>query len=114
MSWTTLDIRGHLIYIHSTSKESKMSHTPMCLWCDKQEIGSEIPSEMFCSDACLGEWEAVQAMDMDADEDGEEYFEDEDGDNLSDIEADADTLTSAGYGTDEDYGYFGDNEGMEW
>jgi hypothetical protein len=27
---------------------------------------------------------------------------------MSDVEADADTLASAGYGTDEDYGYFGD------
>ena len=28
-------------------------------------------------------------------------------DNLTDVEADADTLASAGWGTDEDYGYFG-------
>lgn len=28
----------------------------------------------------------------------------------SDAEADADTLASAGMGTDEDYGYFGDND----
>ena len=27
---------------------------------------------------------------------------------MTDVEADADTLASAGYGTDEDYGYFGD------
>jgi len=26
-----------------------------------------------------------------------------------DVEADADTLASAGYGTDEDYGYYGDD-----
>jgi hypothetical protein len=26
----------------------------------------------------------------------------------SDVEADADALASAGWGTDEDYGYFGD------
>jgi hypothetical protein len=31
-----------------------------------------------------------------------EYFE------MSDVEADADTLASAGHGTDEDYGYYGD------
>ena len=31
-------------------------------------------------------------------------------DNMTDIEADADTLKSAGMGTDEDYGYFGNNE----
>ncbi len=27
---------------------------------------------------------------------------------MSDVEADADTLASAGHGTDEDYGYYGD------
>jgi len=30
-------------------------------------------------------------------------------DNMTDVEADADTLASAGYGTDEDYGYFGED-----
>lgn len=30
-----------------------------------------------------------------------------DGDNLTDAEADAMTLASAGMGTDEDYGYYG-------
>jgi len=29
-------------------------------------------------------------------------------DNLTDVEADADTLASAGYGTDEDYGQYDD------
>ena len=28
-------------------------------------------------------------------------------DTMTDVEADADTLTSAGWGTDEDYGYYG-------
>ena len=28
---------------------------------------------------------------------------------MTDVEADADTLASAGYGTDEDYGYYGDD-----
>lgn len=28
-------------------------------------------------------------------------------DDMTDVEADADTLKSAGWGTDEDYGYFG-------
>ena len=27
---------------------------------------------------------------------------------MTDVEADADTLASAGYGTDEDYGYYGE------
>jgi len=36
---------------------------------------------------------------------------DYEGDNfLTDAEADADALASAGLGTDEDYGYYGDSE----
>lgn len=31
-------------------------------------------------------------------------------DGMSDVEADADTLRSAGWGTDEDYGYFGEDD----
>jgi hypothetical protein len=31
-------------------------------------------------------------------------------DNMTDAEADADTLASAGWGTDEDYGYHGGDE----
>lgn len=31
------------------------------------------------------------------------------GYEMSDVEADADTLASAGWGTDEDYGYYGDD-----
>jgi hypothetical protein len=33
-------------------------------------------------------------------------------DGLTDVEADSMTLASAGYGTDEDYGYFGDESFM--
>ncbi len=36
-------------------------------------------------------------------------YEDEPWDGFrDDVEADADALASAGYGTDEDYGYYGD------
>ena len=40
------------------------------------------------------------------------YFDDnyeEFGDGMTDVEADADTLRNAGWGTDEDYGFFGDD-----
>lgn len=37
----------------------------------------------------------------------EEY--DEIGDGMTDVEADADTLRSCGWGTDEDYGFFGED-----
>ena len=41
-----------------------------------------------------------------------EEYDYDDSDGWSDVEADADTLASAGWGTDEDYGSF-DND-MEW
>lgn len=47
----------------------------------------------------VGEWE----FEEDSDEDYEGY-------QMSDAEADADALASAGHGTDEDYGYYGNDE----
>jgi hypothetical protein len=49
-------------------------------------------------------------------DDAAQYDEDdwEDPTGLTDVEADAATLASAGWGTDEDYGYFGDDFGGEW
>ena len=35
-------------------------------------------------------------------------WEEDTEDTMTDVEADADTLASAGYGTDEDYGYYGE------
>jgi hypothetical protein len=35
-------------------------------------------------------------------------WEDDAEDTMTDVEADADALASAGYGTDEDYGYYGE------
>jgi hypothetical protein len=52
--------------------------------------------------------------------DGEFYARMEDDeygpdDGMTDVEADADTLASAGWGTDEDYGSFGDDVlGSNW
>ena len=40
---------------------------------------------------------------------GSSFYNQDDGDNMSDVEADANTLASAGMGTDEDYGdFYGD------
>ena len=45
----------------------------------------------------------------------DEYYGDEEYDGFrDDVEADADTLASAGWGTDEDYGYYGENEDWEY
>lgn len=40
----------------------------------------------------------------------DEYYDEPEDQFRDDVEADADALTSAGYGTDEDYGYFGGDE----
>jgi len=45
-------------------------------------------------------------MNEDVVEVDEEYETEYD---MSDVEADADTLVSIGWGTDEDYGYYGDD-----
>lgn len=41
-------------------------------------------------------------------EDGEDDSEGEEEDSLDDSWYDSDTLASAGWGTDEDYGYYGE------
>jgi hypothetical protein len=59
---------------------------------------------------------AAEPADEDAYVDGNDVSEyadehDEPSDGFrNDVEADADTLASAGYGTDEDYGYYGGDE----
>ena len=46
--------------------------------------------------------------DSDFDESFDNWFDFEDEDDfLSDLEADADAFASIGWGTDEDYGYYG-------
>jgi hypothetical protein len=50
----------------------------------------------------------------DVDEAYEEPDEWDDSDGLTDAEADAMTLAGAGYGTDEDYGYYGDDFEGGW
>ena len=50
------------------------------------------------------------AQEIDFDVDDQTPQENEFHDMMSDVEADADTLRCAGMGTDEDYGYFGENE----
>lgn len=54
----------------------------------------------FCKPENEGiEWKAHEVITLD---------NDTDSDTMSDMDADADALASAGWGTDEDYGYYGD------
>ena len=69
-----------------------------------------------CCGCCPSSQEAYydyrEEIDLDPWADAMDGWGDEDvewEDSYSDVEADADTLASAGYGTDEDYGYYGDD-----
>lgn len=63
----------------------------------------------------------IANLDMDCDEQDDDNDDDEHGfirepreDNFrDDVDADANTLASAGWGTDEDYGYFGEDNGWD-
>lgn len=52
-------------------------------------------------DGCLAMDDEGRPMDDEFMGETDEY---DDGDNMTDVEADADTLASAGWGTNEDYG----------
>lgn len=88
-----------------TSNGEYMSHTPICPICDTYEVGT-FPggTDEYCSPTCEGaahaEWDALT---ISADE-----WNDGEPEGSHDLSDDADALASAGYGTDEDYGYYGD------
>lgn len=64
----------------------------------------------FCIPGCLPEGDEVGPFDTEEEalEHARLDLEDEPQD-MTDVEADADTLKSAGWGTDEDYGYYGED-----
>jgi len=82
---------------------------------------SELIDSVTCGTGCEKFYGDEPEIDLDQyDCEGDEPEADEaDGDfereddGLSDVEADAMTLASAGYGTDEDYGDYGQND-CEW
>ena len=83
-----------------TSNGEYMGHVPMCVLCGEYEVGTFHGGDhQFCSTTC-----ADKAYDymMDAEGDGEP-------EGSYDLSDDAEALASAGYGTDEDYGYYGDD-----
>ena len=60
----------------------------------------------FAADLTTDEYVNDQIIWGDSGDHAEDVWSDEDWD-MTDVEADADTLASAGWGTDEDYGYYG-------
>jgi hypothetical protein len=71
----------------------ELSEKESCIGC-----GAEVCEDALCKQDADAEIEPVHP---DHDHDYE--------DNMTDAEADADALASAGWGTDEDYGYYGDD-----
>lgn len=60
-----------------------------------------------CTTECWDIRDNIIAQQVANDIEASEYSDD---DGMTDAEADADTLASAGWGTDEDYGYYGGDE----
>ena len=87
-----------------------MYHIPMCPVCNENEVGS-LPggTEYYCSSTCNG-IAFAEAAEM-TEEFRAEYCGDGEPEGSYDLSDDAEALASAGFGTDEDYGYFG---GDEW
>lgn len=80
----------------------------MCV--DLQEINSRrLKNIYFCDPEEVEQEDKLSSSD---DESSEEIGDGSDceGADMSDVEADADTLRSAGWGTDEDYGYYGSSD----
>lgn len=73
-----------------------MYHVPMCVVCGEYEVGTFQGHEQFCSDLC-------------ADKAHEFLTDDGEPAGSYDLSDDAEALASAGFGTDEDYGYYGDD-----
>jgi len=74
-----------------------------CVSCDTQDI----KATSFTDDLSRKEY-AISGLCQSCQDDVFGVSDDEPEDPYTDAEADADTLASAGWGTDEDYGYSGD------
>lgn len=80
-----------------------MGHVPMCKVCGEYEAGTFYGGDVdFCSDTCADRAHGYMIDAMYEDMDGEP-------EGSHDHSDDADALASAGWGTDEDYGYYGDD-----
>ena len=88
-----------------------MYHVPMCPVCNENEVGS-LPggTEYYCSHVCESIAHAEEAEYLAAGSVPYGY-NDDDGEprGSHDLSDDAEALASAGWGTDEDYGYYGED-----
>ena len=88
-----------------------MMYVPMCPVCNENEVGS-LPggTEYFCSATCEGIAQTEEAEYLTAGS-AAHWYNDDDGEprGSHDLSDDAEALASAGWGTDEDYGYYGED-----
>ena len=74
-------------------------------------MSNEVYWALFIDDDFDGYFESVEEANKKGEESGMDFYVEERVDEpdqfRSDAEADADALASAGWGTDEDYGYYG-------
>lgn len=77
--------------------KAEMANAPKepCIGC-----GADVCEDIMCRYPDMGQNDSEDESDRAAIEDYE--------DGMTDMEADADTLRSCGWGTDEDYGYYGE------
>lgn len=77
----------------------------ICVYCDR-----DLPGDATWCGLCH-EYKGLMTVEAWEKYTGESWFgeDDSEGFQMSDVEADADTLASAGWGTDEDYGFFGED-----
>jgi len=93
-----LDRQGFLSIIRAR-KDKKMT-LPL-------NITPATPEDLAAFSAEYAEWNALVEQGIPPEE-PEEYPDEEYDPFLTDAEADADVFASCGWGTDEDYGYYGD------
>lgn len=80
-----------------------VSKVVSCEWCE-EDVNVSGEDETYMTGFCHFCKETVEITDGDRGEWWEDYSDDDD------VYADSQTLVSAGWGTDEDYGYFGSDD----
>jgi hypothetical protein len=84
-----------------TDREADIVRRALALYAEQGANG--------CTTECWNIRDNIIAQQVANDIEQDEYVA---NDGMTDAEADADTLASAGWGTDEDYGYYGGDDGF--
>lgn len=108
-SWRNLDFVATGIYTPGDpgrySGPPEKCHPAEAAEFEVQTLTCEGKDAMFLLDSTFAE----EIMDHIVEAYEADLYHDDEPPDMTDVEADADTLRSAGYGTDEDYGLFDDH-----